>query len=241
MGRSILCVLAGGRSRRFGGSKLAVRVDGRPLLTWVADRLAGWSRGAPGAGGAGGASGSEQRWLSVAAGGAGAGGWPTGMGCYQRWIADRCAYPGPLAAIAGVLDEVEDDDVVAFVPADMPVLSRFDLARLTARLRGHVGVMARWGTGCAGGAGGKGGAGCTGGTGPRGGDVEPMPCVLRGARSLVQQCCATGVSSVYALASRPEIACVELEHPRDCAAYLNLNRRDDLPGIEAALGVAVEV
>lgn len=131
MGKLILCILAGGRSSRFGSSKLEVRIAGQPIVAWQANRLGEFG------------SSPARRWLSVAPGN----GFPSGAAAFERYIVDDFAHGGPLRAMAKIMAAAKAQDVIAVVPADMPALTRFDLSRLLERLPdqgGHGGVMARW-------------------------------------------------------------------------------------------------
>ena len=128
MTRRILCVLAGGRSSRFGGSKLDVRVDRRPMLTWLLDRLGGWA---------------SEPWLSLAPGQE----VPGGGGAFARTIVDTTPFEGPLAAMGQVLDLAEPTDHVAFVAADKPLIEPWYLAsldRLVAAQAEAAGAMGVW-------------------------------------------------------------------------------------------------
>jgi len=123
----ILCVLAGGRSSRFGSSKLRLRVGGRPIITWLAERL--------------GRLGGE-RWLSVAPGAE----LPPGAGGFDRIIVDRAGYRGPLPAMAQVLLAAPARTMVIFAAADMPLVDPAHLASMLRLLRRHgaVAAMSRW-------------------------------------------------------------------------------------------------
>lgn len=206
MAQTILCILAGGRSRRFGASKLNVRIDGRPIAAWQADRLDRF------------AGRAAQRWLSVAP----AATLPPGASSFQRWIVDGFVDAGPLHGLARVLGAAGDDDIVAIAPADMPMLSRFDLSRLLVALPRRGGVMARWDDG------------------PRAGRVEPMPSIWRGGRQLVDVALARGTRAVHALADLPQVNCVPLKHAVSGGAYANINRRDDVEAIQELLGKTVD-
>ena len=128
---TILCILAGGRSSRFGSSKLHLHMDGRPILTHIAHRLRGPLRAGC--------------WLSIAP----AAEQPPGAGGFDRIVRDTRPHAGPLAGMIDVLDAAArwpSCEQVVFVPADMPLLTPVQVGRLVVALRRHphaVGVMAQ--------------------------------------------------------------------------------------------------
>lgn len=130
-GSTILCILAGGRSSRFGSSKLHLYLDGKPVVTHIARRL----RGPLGA----------ACWLSIAPAAAR----PPGAGGFDRIVRDTRPHVGPLAGMIDVLDAAvryPSCEQVVFVPADMPLLTAVQVGRLVVALRRHpcaVGVMAQ--------------------------------------------------------------------------------------------------
>jgi len=128
MPRPILCILAGGRSSRFGAPKLWLRVNGVPMVTWIARQLAGVC---------------GQRWLSVAPGME----LPPGAGGCDRIVADHVGFGGPLAAMVRVLSQVDRRAWVLFAAGDMPLIQashvRLMMRQLAAK-RSVVGVMSQW-------------------------------------------------------------------------------------------------
>ena len=99
----IVCVLAGGRSRRFGGDKRAVRVDGSPLSAFVATRVGGPLGAA--------------RWLSLGEA------IPPGAGAFARWVRDPLPDGGPLPAMAAVLARAGRGARLLLVAADAPLVT----------------------------------------------------------------------------------------------------------------------
>jgi molybdenum cofactor guanylyltransferase len=93
-------VLAGGRSSRFGGDKLAVRVDGRTLLANAID----------------GVTPASTEILVVAAPGA-----VPNVPADVRLVHDPTAFEGPLAGVAAGLGDAHES-IALVVGADMPTL-----------------------------------------------------------------------------------------------------------------------
>jgi len=108
-------VLAGGRSERFGGPKLAVDLHGRPLLVHAIRATA-----------------------EVADSVVVAGPLPSGPvdapKASVRFIADVESFAGPLAALAGVLATITTELAIV-VGGDMPGLAPAVLAAMLDRLR----------------------------------------------------------------------------------------------------------
>ncbi len=99
-------LLAGGRSRRFGGDKRYLVVDGEPLfvrplraMAEVADEIAI-------------VIGPDEPELAL----------PDGLGKPVRFARDRLAFAGPLAAVGAGVDAVPDAELVLVAGADMPSL-----------------------------------------------------------------------------------------------------------------------
>lgn len=217
--RVILCVLAGGQSSRFAGSKLNVYLDGEPILAWQVRRLLGAvGRVIPG---------RAIAWLNLAPRQA----VPPGAGAFERHIEDAQPHQGPLAGLAAVLDAAHASDIVTFVPADMPLLTERELRRLAEELAAHPDaamVMARWSDG------------------PSAERVEPFPCVCRSgaALTLLRRAPHHGVSGPSHLASRPgspDVRCVALHHPDDAEAWMSINTREDLTAVATVLGVKASI
>jgi molybdopterin-guanine dinucleotide biosynthesis protein A len=121
-----LCILAGGRSSRFGSSKLWLRVRGTPIVAWLGRRLGDVC---------------GRRWLSVAPGAE----LPPGAGGFDRILADQVGYGGPLPAMARVLAAAPVRAAVVFAAADMPLVEPAHLRRMLRLLHTKrcVGVMSR--------------------------------------------------------------------------------------------------
>ena len=217
--RVILCVLAGGRSSRLGASKLNVHLNGEPILAWQVRRLLGAvGRVIPG---------RAIAWLNLAPRQA----VPPGAGAFERHIEDAQPHQGPLAGLAAVLGTAHPNDIVAFVPADMPLLTERELRRLTEELAAHADaavVMARWSDG------------------PSAERVEPLPCVCRAgaASALLRRAPHQGVAGPSHLASRPgapAVRCVSLRHPEDAEAWMSINTPEDLVAVSTVLGVTATI
>ncbi len=211
----ILGVLAGGSSRRFGRSKLDVRVDGMAILAWQLQQLSCVADG--------------RCWLSLS--GSQVHDPPEGSRGYQRWVADPVPGGGPLVGIWGLLRAAMRDDLVVVVAADMPVVSVDYLQRLVMRLREKgskcAAVMGRW----------------VGSDGQRGGDVEPLPSVWRGGpggagTTLVAQALAVGLGGPVQLAGRSQVGSVAIT-TNDAATFMNINRPADIPAVARQLGKSV--
>ena len=116
-------VLAGGRASRFGADKLAIVIDGRPLLLHAIDAVA--------------AVCSEV--IVVTAAGSDAAG-PLDVGAQPvplRWTRDQVADRGPLAGLLAGLEKTTAATVIV-VGGDMPSLVPAVLALLLDRLGAGV-------------------------------------------------------------------------------------------------------
>jgi len=203
MPRRILCVLAGGRSSRFGVSKLDVHINRRPILTWLLDRLGEWA---------------DEHWLSLAPGQAA----PPGGAAFERVVTDQSPYAGPLAAMADAMRFTANDDHIAFVAADKPLLEAWYLAALERLIDPRCGsAMGVWMWG------------------ERRGKYEPMPVVFHAgrARPMLQEKLAAGLRGPYQLVGATPIALHPLGTPNDPRMLLNLNTPEDLAALRKACGL----
>lgn len=212
---TILCILAGGRSSRFGSSKLNVRLGGESILAWQLRRLALWH------GDIGGCATRHEAWLSAPPRWA-----PPGGAMYGRCLVDPFPYGGPLPAIVNLLRQAADDDLLAMVPADMPAMAPWHLAALARRLDqtpAATVAMARWN-----------GA-------PRAGAVEPLPSIWRAApgRALLEPTIARGQQSIQALATLPQVVCLPLTSDHR-PLYLNINHPGDVPILARHMAIRIE-
>ena len=207
-----LCILAGGRSRRFGSSKLRVQFVEHEtgqrhwLLAHQASRL-------------GSALGCSRRWLSVSP----ANPAPPGYLAYRRRIVDERRDIGPLAGMAAVLAHAGPHDTFAFVPADMPLVDPAylrQLIRAAERTDRSPIAMGRWASG------------------PRCGVVEPFPCACCGVNAfdLIRRAIRAGVRAPLTLARWRGVRTLPLGWPRDCAVFVNFNRVNDLTTVRSHLG-----
>lgn len=110
-------VLAGGRSTRFGGPKLGVKIQGQPLLERAIEMVASVADAVIVAGAAVPAAASLDRVGGVAI----------------RSVLDEEAFAGPLAAIAGALRGVTTGHAIV-VGGDMPTLVPAVLQAMLDRL-----------------------------------------------------------------------------------------------------------
>lgn len=207
--RLIVCVLAGGECRRFGQSKLNVAIDCMPLLAWQALRL-------------GATSPSPELWLSVSPAHHPL---PPGARSYRRIIVDQDRFAGPLLGMMNVLAVTRPCDVVAFVPADMPLLTADHLQPLRRALSHDascVGVMAAT---------------------IEGADhrLQPLPSVWRAGtgRQLIRRAIAAGVRGPSRLATWPGVQVVPVTNRLHASAWRSINRPDDMVQIAEDLGRAV--
>jgi molybdopterin-guanine dinucleotide biosynthesis protein A len=213
----ILCVLAGGRSSRFGSSKLLIHIDGQPLLAWLAQRLRLVVQAAPSRGHAP----RSQLWLSLAPLQTP----PPGATHYDRWIIDASAGQGPMSGMLACLSAARPDDVMVFVTADAPSIDAHRVSSLVRAIASQphaIAVMGRWMAG------------------PRCGRVEPFPCAFRAGSglSLLRRAMLAGVTGPVRLSRWSGVATVALGQA-DSQSAVNINRREDLAIASAALGRAV--
>ncbi len=110
-------VLAGGRSRRFGGDKLGALVDGRPLLQRSVEAVGGVCREV----------------LVVLAPDAPEPDLPAGLAVPLRFVRDPEPFGGPLVGIAAALAQASEP-VALVVGGDMPWLAGEVLALLVREL-----------------------------------------------------------------------------------------------------------
>ena len=129
--KPILCILAGGRSSRFGSQKMLLRVGGKPIVSHLAQRLGGVC---------------GQRWLSVAPGNE----LPPGAGGLDRIIADDVGFAGPLPAMAKILGAASGGALAVIAAGDMPWVDAMHVRKMVELLRRRrdlLGVMSRWTSG----------------------------------------------------------------------------------------------
>lgn len=197
--RAVLVVLGGGRSSRFGSSKLCVEWQGEPILAWQS-RLKEWADELPLLARAA----RREAWINL----------PEGMNevpgveKYDRIIRDRVAYAGPLAGICAALDAAEDGDLLAVVPADMPLIRCRHLAHLAASMRGEsIAAMGRWSDTAR---------------------IEPLPSIWNAARAreFVRDALARG-QGPSSLANHADVITAPLESPRDTEAWCSINSPED--------------
>lgn len=128
----ILCILAGGESKRFGRSKLQVQVDGTPLLNWHHEIHSVIS--------------PDAFWLSLAPDQP----HPKGAELYDKIIVDEQSHQGPLHGIAALLHAAEPGDALIVLPADMVMIKSELLAVLGNSLNltdQQAGIMFKWALG----------------------------------------------------------------------------------------------
>lgn len=208
--QTIVCILAAGRSRRFAGSKLSVSIDSQPILTWLRRRLKSVE--------------PAQYWLSLGPGQA----LPPGGEVFARIIRDSQPHRGPLHAIREILDAAAQGDLVAVVPADMPLVTPGYIGGLLDQVRQDVraaAAMGRWEDG------------------PRRARAQPLPSAWRvsTARPMIQRALVQGLAGPSQIAGWRDVGCTALWHQRDASSFLDINRRQDMAAVAEALGVQVTV
>ncbi len=204
-----LAILAGGEGSRMGMAKGELRVDGQPILRYLARRFA-W----PGP------------LLLVTAPGRER---PPGWESFTSEVADPVAGLGPLRGVLTAL-EFADTPHVIVTPVDMPGLTGGQLHWLAsafraqgARRAGTLGLMTSRGANAL--------------EDPRarvqqdapGRRVEPFPAVFdRDAAATIRGRLAAGKGSMHALAADPAFVVVPAPVDWDESTWVNLNRPADL-------------
>ncbi len=209
--RTILGILAGGRSRRFGSSKLDITIAGLPILQWQLRRLRLGVRGGV--------------WLNLSPGQA----LPAGAGGFDRIVYDRSARRGPLGGIAAMLAAARSGDIVVVAPVDMPLIEPAQVLRLVAHLKAAgpsaAAVMWRWAGGEQRGrieplpAAWSGGADAPGTT-------------------LARQAMHAGVLGLNELVGRRSVTCLPIVASEQ-TCFVNVNRPKDLNRIAGVLGTTI--
>ena len=129
---NILCILAGGQSKRFGRSKLDVHVDGTPILSWIKQQHTTLEL--------------DALWLSMAPDQP----LPAGADNYDKIIYDTQSHQGPLNGIAAALNATQAGNSLVVLPADMPFVKTELLAVLFNCLNlsaDQAGLMLKWALG----------------------------------------------------------------------------------------------
>jgi molybdopterin-guanine dinucleotide biosynthesis protein A len=128
----IICILAGGESKRFGRSKLQVNVDRTPLLQWLREKHSILQ--------------PDAWWLSLGPDQQ----HPKGAELYDRIIVDEDSHQGPLHGIAALLHAAKPGDALIVLPADMPLVKTELLQVLGNCLNlseQQAGIMCKWALG----------------------------------------------------------------------------------------------
>jgi molybdopterin-guanine dinucleotide biosynthesis protein A len=123
-------VLAGGRSARFGASKLDADLAGRPLLDWTIDAVAAVADEVIVVG-----RGSVGATVGVPEGAPAAASPRPSTGRTPWFVADAEAYAGPLAGLVTALGTAAGEHVLV-VGGDMPLLRQGVLRALLSALDG---------------------------------------------------------------------------------------------------------
>ena len=221
--RRILCILAGGESRRFNGSKLDIRIANEPIIAYTKRRLTGTR------------SSSWETWLSLGPNQA----LPAGAGLFQRIIRDFVSFRGPLPGMLCAMNQVAGagraperlymtnapantaSAEIVFVPADMPTVQRRTVEAMLESLSKDKELAGVCGKST---------------LGRRAGSIEPFPSAWRVARALplLQRAIAGGLYSPSQLGRWPGVATIAIE--KSARFVSNINTRDDLTAIQAQLG-----
>lgn len=235
--RALACVLAGGASRRFGSPKALLRVNGRPIIDHIFDRVARTAAATNRL--------PWKRWVSVSSALASPpslSAEPTAcesrlsVAAFDRVVVDDQLHAGPLEAMTRVLRAARPEDLVLFLAVDMPEIDGLVVDRLLNALRHPpsracrsgaslqggtaVGVMGRWGCG------------------PRAGRVEPMPSLWRAgpAMRLLGKAKASGVAAPTWLARQTSVRTIPLRDRIDRGVISRFSSRQDLDQIAAVTG-----
>ena len=259
----VVCVLAGGRSSRFGSDKAQLRVGAVPILTWHRQRVIeplGMASmvSLPAAAPAPPAPPDPPDPQASPAPTM-----PEGAADYEFHVRDRQAYAGPLVAIADVLAHVGAYGVQSTGSSSASCDLGEDMTRQVAALHGEpvrgvkqawlvflpvdmpamtLAVIERLLVALRADAGVAAAMGCWA-DGPRGGEVEPFPlaCNVTAGLGVVRDAMAAGARGPRDLADRPGVARVPLDSGEDGPAYLNVNRVADAQRVARVLGVRVDV
>ncbi len=210
----ILCVLAGGESRRFGQSKLLVQIDQTPILSWQASHLVNWRPFGH----------LPLLWLSLPFGNTSL---PPGHERYAKTIRDAFPFQGPLSGIKSVLDQAPDSGLIAFVPADMPAILPLHLDMALSGMTQSPGATR---------------ACFIRQPGTPDERIEPFPMLmdLAHARQNVTNALAKGIKGPSGLAKTPGTGWVTLAEA-DAPAFQSINTPLDLQSIAKTLGKPVTI
>jgi len=230
-GRMITLVLGGGRSSRFGSSKLDVRLDGLPMLAWLQRRLEGleadawWLNLAPEQALPIGVRVLESDEESGCEPGAGSGG-GAGVAVFERVVRDAQPGMGPLAGMAAAFEAADPDDIIVVLAGDMPAVTTAYIETLENSLSlsdRQAGVVAKWAIGA------------------QAGRLEPLPSIWRAgpASALAIAALAQGKGGPSELAEDPSVGRVLLHFEESAEEFMNVNTPTDLAIVGKALGVTV--
>lgn len=211
-GRTILCLLAGGRSRRFGGPKAHLRLAGEPVLSRHARRLAGVLPG------------RRALWLSLAPGQRP----PPGAGGFERVVTDARRFAGPIEGMLATLNAARAEDRVVFLPVDMIAMGPGELTRLLLALSRSpqaTGVVGRWVNGPW--------AGRV--------EPFPSAWRCGPALRLFNRGFAAGVRGPVRLAGWTGVMDMPLGGPGDALAWSGVNTREELRAVARRMGVEADL